>query len=301
MAKNVSLLSSRTRQKRRKKIILNGVLFAAALLMFFGTAIILSRLPALQIENVEIAGARSADVPSLQSAARAGLTGAYLGIFPRSNAFLAPKSAISSTLLAAFPLLQKASVSRRGLNTLVITVEEKQPYGLWCGRTLSPQKKASAKAKEADASSTPAEVPAVLADEYSGSCYFLDASGELYAAAPAFSGSVFVRFYGELESETPVPAFFAPGQFEKITKLVNAFSAISFTAADVYLSADEDVTLVDASGTLLLATLKENPAAQASAVDTLLRSSGEKNEKKDVDSYVSIDVRFGTKIFYTEK
>ena len=136
----------------------------------------LSSLKGLQITSVQVLGADPDIANALRDAAQQNLQGSYIGMFPRSNILIYPKNAIVRSVGAASDRLSGVSVHRQGLNTLIISVNEKTPAALVC-----------AGLPDFNGNS--------LSFDDSDSCYFADANGLIFEHAPSFSGTSYNRYY----------------------------------------------------------------------------------------------------------
>ncbi len=168
MARN--LQSRSFTRKRHARLYWILALAAVSVISWVCALSFLTRLNVFAITQVQVFGADADITPALQLAAQRVLAGDYLGLFSRSSTLVYPKSAIAGAVKAASPRVLSANVSRDGLHGLIVTVSEKIPTAVVC-------------AALPDFSDN-----AVVFDQSSG-CYFADASGLLFEAAPAFSSS----------------------------------------------------------------------------------------------------------------
>ncbi len=136
----------------------------------------LSSWSAIQITAVQVSGADDEYVERVHDLAMNELAGSYIGLFPRANSYMYPRSAIRRVVSDLYQAVESVDVARSDRHTLVVTVHEKAPAALICvslpdfdGNDISLQD--------------------------SDSCYFADQSGFMFKKAPSFSGAVYDRYY----------------------------------------------------------------------------------------------------------
>ena len=162
----------------RKK--LRNLIIICLCLVIFGTGgfslVRLIDLNAFDIQSVKVDGADSNISPTVQAAALDSIQGEYLGLLSKSSTLLYSAKAIKDSVLRSSPRIASVSVSRQGLQALVISVKEKAPAALVCANL--PDFEGNA-----------------LSFGDSDDCYFADDSGYLYGTAPSFSGDIYNRYY----------------------------------------------------------------------------------------------------------
>lgn len=157
-------------RRKARKWVLAGLSAVIAVLAVWGVSR-LSRLPSLAISSVSVFGADPDLQGQIQTAALGALKGDYLGLFPKDDTVIYPRSAVASAVKAASPRIDSVSVQRIGTQSLSVTVTEKSPAAVVC-----------------------ASLP-----DFSGTaesdCYFADADGIIYGTAPAFSGDAYDTYF----------------------------------------------------------------------------------------------------------
>jgi len=91
-------------------------------------------LPAFRINLVVVRGAQKVDVHSVMNFVNQELDRDFLGWHWRRVAFLTPHRQIAAALdrsASSLIDLQNVKVSRDGLKTLIVTIEERQPSAIW--------------------------------------------------------------------------------------------------------------------------------------------------------------------------
>jgi len=84
-------------------------------------------------------------------------------------------------LLSEIKTIQDLNISWNGWGKVQIQIDERKPHSVWCGND-----------------------PKAL-DQ---SCFFVDQEGYIYNKAPIFSGSVFIKNYGDCADCEPIGKYF---------------------------------------------------------------------------------------------
>lgn len=143
---------------------------------------------AFTITSVQISGVDKEEVSALHDKAVELLSGSYLGMFPRNNSLIYPRSAIRVAIEDAYREVKSVDVSRTDRHTITITINKKTPAALVCA-TLP----------DFDGND--------LSLNDSGRCYFTDETGLIFKKAPLFSGAIYNRYYmPDLVSDVDVTA-----------------------------------------------------------------------------------------------
>jgi hypothetical protein len=268
-----------------------------ALVVYCASAI--SSMESFQITAVSVDGVETdGEADALRASALESLQGAYLGIFSRANTLVYPKKTIGARITEEHPWVGAVSVSREGAHTIKLAVTEKESSALVCltfpdfnGNDLS------------------------LEDP--GSCYFADEAGFIFRKAPSFSGNVYRRYY--------MPDLGADASTTDAVVGTIATSSISFEALQkFYQSISEQGILVDA---ILVKPEGEyelyarNPAEDTTSASTVVvyfndsspldeqatnlvsflrHATDQARAKKQSVRYDSIDIRYGSNVFYRE-
>ncbi len=168
---------------------------------------------------------------------------------------------------------------------LVVKVSERQPMYVWCGY------------------SAPAPVqPGSVGEQ----CLYSDETGYLYAPAPTFSGTPYIKLYGGIATGTPAAgahylASSTPGSFGSSLSFVSAISGVDFFSAafkPLALIAKDDKNrnefeVVTISGARVLFTLDQDIQRSIEAFRRVV--TAEKLSSQPIDY---IDLRYGNKVYY---
>jgi cell division septal protein FtsQ len=261
------------RRKRRQFVLKIGAALGLCAVLATGIVYVLNR-EALLLEQVAVVGAELESPEPLAEIVMQAFAGKYFWLIEKRSVFLFPKEKAEAQVLSAFPRLKTASLSRSGLSSLTLTVEERAPVALWCGENRLGE------------GSTPA-------------CYFLDAQGFVYALAPAFTGDVYLRLYGPLIGSEPVgQSFLTPTSFEKLRIFMDAIRARNVAAEELALTDEKDAELYLTDGTKVLLDPSEDLLRVLDNLLSVLASETFKNRSTLNLDY--IDLRFGNKVYYKE-
>src|SRR3989338_6592210 len=263
-------------KRTRTRRIVRGILALAFFLTIVGGVSYFSRYPLFVVSSIIVTGNAEMLEEDLRAAVEKNLEGNVAFVFARKSAMFYPKKGMESSLLKAFPRVERVVVSRVGLNTLSVEVMVRTPYALWCG----------------------AEKNDVAKD-----CFFLDNQGLIFAPAPSFSGEAYFVFFGGVFDD-PIGSRYLPlGDFENINKFVRQLRNEDIPVYALLHGTDGDYT----------AFLK-NQAGEESRIlfstedslETTLHNLEVLWKEKKLGSRGGarlnyIDVRFGNKIYYTVK
>jgi len=157
---------------KKKTFSWKGALLITLCVILVGGFITLTQLNRLQVRTVEVEGAVSADPKDISEFVTTTLTGKWLYIFPKTSIVLLPDTTLERSIQKAFPKFETVSVTRSGSQTIAVTVTEYSGTQLWC-------------------------------DEVAQECSFMSAKGVVFAPAPFFSGSAYVKIFGGEKEEYP--------------------------------------------------------------------------------------------------
>ncbi len=265
-----TLPASKARARRRRRFYIRAALLLLLLVLLTGGLAGLTYLPQISIASVKIDGAMTISARDIEEHVRAKIAGRYAFLFPKKNIFLYPQEGIEKSLLSSFPTMKTVDVGFKNFRTIHVTVTERGPHALWCGvsRTVS--------------------VP----------CHLLDKEGVVYARAPEFSGAVYLTYFGELSSSSPIgAALLEKDAFQSLAALV-AELAHEHKALSVEITGKDASVLFDDDFTLLL-SLDNTPENILSRLSAIRGAPPLQGKPFSVLSY--IDLRFGNKVYFKLK
>lgn len=290
MARRRDIPHSQNRIKRKRKIILwkfLAILFAV-ILVVGGIAWGLSR-PGLRIARIEVTGNSVLGTDEITSFVLEELSGKYFFLFPKDSILFYPKERIQKNLLGSFKRILSIEVGAQGLTALSITINERKPHSLWCGKTLSDE-------------DTEGDTP----------CYFMDEEGFLFAQAPHFGGNVYVEFYGPIYEAAiststlnpiPIGSIFLPiPEFKTITLFRELLGRIGLNITAVIAMDAGDLTFTMHEGGKVLLNKKQDPMRLVSDIESAFRTElGDPGDSLVRKRVLYIDARFTNKIFFKKK
>lgn len=261
--------SLRVRRRREKALMALIVILLIACVVC--AANYLSYLPQVTIASVQVQGAET--FPSRVLAASVGtiLDDGTYHLLSRQNILLYPKSTIEHAIVADYPRIATAEISRSSLfsRDLTLKVTERQPFATWC-RSL-------------DATS---------------SCYVMDQGGFIFA--PSASSTMSYIFSGGVStSSEPIGQTFAPGHVPGLLALIKLLSQQdALTPLGASIENDQDFSVQFAQGFSLKASFGENAETLAHDLSLVLGS----NELAGLESQLDyVDLRFGDRVYYKLK
>ena len=221
-------------KKRRQRVILNKILiFLLGLAVIFISSVYISRLDSLNIKEIEIVGNKIVETEILKTALEQQITGKYLWLFPKTNILYYPQNAIKNELQNKFKRLQDINLSIKNYKTLKVSLSERIALYTWCGVKIP-------------------EVPEALLVESSISkasgtnqkCYFMDEDGYVFDEAPYFSGDIYFKFYGLLDTVNPLGSYFSKQNFKQLILFKDVLVGMKLKIAGLNIINNEDAEMI---------------------------------------------------------
>lgn len=284
------------RKHARKGILAGLVIVSAVTWLFAGSR--LSYAGFMTISRVEIAGADKDIASSLEAAAERALEGDYLGLFSKANTFIYPRGIVAAAVSSASSRIADVHVWRQGLSAIHVEVTEKAPAAIVC----------------------PTLPELSLKTEEDDGCYFADDTGYLFKAAPAFSGTVYNRYYAPNMSpdlSSPALAAYATSsvEFSDLQYFYNGVKAAGIVPIAILFKENGEYELYvhePAAGSAVATTSPEtgntvvvyfNNSRPFSEELTNLaafwhKKVDEARAKKGALTFDYIDIRYGANVFY---
>lgn len=275
-------LPLRARRRRvRLAIWFAGLLFVAGLMYGVHRA---SYLEQFTIDTVSIVGTEALPPHLVRTFVETELHNGSYHFFSRSNIFAYPREAIEQGLVAFFPRVKAASVSRPSLfsQTVIVTIEERQPFARWCTNLD-------------------------LAE--SSACFEMDDSGFLFASLGATStiARAFAQpyiFAGGLSAQESVEGglvgqTFIPGRLaDLLTVLTRLQQQADVSPLRVSVDNGQDFSVDFAEGFTLRASFENGIGTLARNLSLVLGSETLAGKTSQIEY---VDLRFGSKVFYKFK
>lgn len=238
----------------------------------------------LLIHSVDVQGTKTVDQRAVAAAALEVLEGNYGWLYPKRHSWWYAPEAVLAIIRERFPELETVELSPAADGQLAIKVTERQGKYLWCA-------------------------------DYSGAdCVFLDGSGILFAAAPAYSGHLFFEF-GVATSTAPIlgQTLLPPADFQALLEFRERLSEV-LEASPVFASlhpyrvealTERDYRLLVEWPTDLARpdfelrfSLSQAPEAVARQLRSVLASPNFIAEFETAGTLEYLDLRFLPKVFY---
>ncbi len=260
------LQSPRLLKKRRKRIIMRIVLSVCALVAVIALPALLLRLSFWNIRTIEVSGIKAVSETDVRSAVESKLEGTYFHIFPRSNIVIYPKRSIEETVKTSLQRIDGATVKRKSLSSIEVSISERAPVALWCGSASSSD------------------------------CYFLDKSGLIFDRSPEFSNNVYVTYSGNVSGE-PIGKYFAESaEFSRVQDFVQAVKSLALSPFAVTAMPNNDYRISLPKGEEILFTTRESLEETVSNLQSVLSDPKHSVRSGDSLSVTSIDLPFGNKV-----
>lgn len=277
MQKRNILSSPRLKElkKRRRKVFIYKTLlslFGILVILFFFAYI--SRLPHLNITEIQIIDNKFIDGEEAQNVIWGEMAGKYIWLFPKTNVFFYPQNKIKDSLQNKLGRIENVDLSIKNNNILLVSLDEREAKYTWCGDTPTPEGE-----KE--------------------KCYFLDKVGYIFEEAPHFSGEVYFKFFG-----IPSESYFQKEYFEKLVLFKDTLITLKLKPTFLYVNKEKEVEVYLSKTNLSkyepkiifnlnsdILNIIENITA---ALDTEPLKTDIKNK---YSSLQYIDLRFGNKVY----
>lgn len=196
-----ALESSKFAEKRRKKLIGRIVIFILIVAVILGLAVLVLRIPFIQISTIEVVGADPAIVDQVNEVTKQNLLDSYLKVIPKSNIIFYPEDEIRKDLVSNFKNIKSISIKRGGLSSLKITIHDREKAIIVCDGFRGEIENVDQK------------------------CFFADKSGYVFsklASSTAVSSDNYMRYYvfGDKGGKIVGTSFMDTLKFAEVNKFV---------------------------------------------------------------------------------
>lgn len=180
-SRNSNLGPSHLRAKKRRLFFVrSGIVLFFFLVLLFGLAIFSGHEKVI-IKEISIQGNISVSENDILNIFNQNTAKRYWHLFAKKNFLIFPRLQIKQALLSEIKTIQNLNISWAGWGKVQIAIDERKPHSVWCGND----------SKALDQS-----------------CFFVDKDGYIYSKAPIFSGSVFIKNYGDCADCEPIGKYF---------------------------------------------------------------------------------------------
>lgn len=229
-----------------------------------------SYLPQFSVNTVSVVGASDVAPKLISDYVETILDDGSYHFLSRKNIFLYPRAAIEQAVVGFFPRIKSAKVSRPSVlsTTIEVTVEERQPFALWCG-----------------------------ADSR---CYSMDDGGFIFAEASTTQehAGQYIFEGGIATSTDAIGQTFVRAHLAGLIALLHLLGQAGFDPRGVSVEGEQDFSIPLRDGFRIKASFGEEGTTLIKNLQLVLVSDT-LNGKKDQLEY--IDLRFGNRVYYKLK
>lgn len=261
-------------RRRKRRLILLGIV-ALLVLSIVPLAAYISHLSIFTIGDISVQGAQDVRPELVRAFVSKQLHDGQLHIFDPNNELWYPRGRIEAQTLKEFPRLSSVSLhlSAWTYPALVVTVSERQPDAIWCSGALTD-------------SSVPAQ------------CYYMDASGVIFAPADAFAEYTIFAGGNISASSSPITQVYLPGKYAQTQALITALSKAGFDTHTFTVTSDTDFTILTATGLEIKASFDQSPDTVVNNLQAALSADSLKGKQADLQY---VDLRFSGRAYYRFK
>ena len=269
------------RTKRKANIRLSVLFFVLFIVCIVGLSF-LSNYKKMTINAVVVTGTRIINERDIQDFIGSSMSGKYLYLFNKHNAFIYPHDFIYNGLLKKFTRIEKLSLNVKNVTTLEIYVKERSGSYMWCGDKIPDNEK-----------------------DLGDNCYFVNDDGYIFDNAPYVSGNLYFKYYLPLSDKDTVLGnqMLSPEIFHDTIRLSDTLRESGLDP--VMMTEDDDYWYIylnhSESSTRPYIIFKKDADLDRIGDDIKL-SMNQKEFRDEIntkyDTLLYIDMRFKNKVFY---
>lgn len=253
MAREVRKLS--LKERRRRGLVIKASLSIFLLVLCVGGVAYASRIPAVTISHITVNGATAVSPEQIEKVVAKTLEGSYAFLIPRRMSLFVPKEAVRESVLASFPYIKEVRIAKPDMQTIQVSVTEREPYAVWCGER----------------------------------CYGMDKNGFIFTET---TGSTTGRIYRGMVKDGPLAATFLPGAFIELDAFAEKISAATKRkVTEVAVHENGDVTCTLLGGGDVRFTLRSERADLLNSIASVFASE----RLKGTEQFEYADFRFDNK------
>ncbi len=242
-----------------------AVIILCAVLFSFGL-----RIKKFQIAEIVVEGETVVPPAKIVALANSILDTKYLLLFSQRNTLFYPRKTIVSAVIESFDRILSAELDVARDNTLIVHVADRKPYATWCGSVKVPG---------------------------AADCYFIDAAGRIFASAPYFSGTAFIKYYGVVAGEPVGAQLLDQERFGELGRFILSLRDLDLEPQDVVLGpAAHEVYF--RGGSKIIFNPDDPFKDIFENLKTVLSSAGFANRASSTHPFEYIDLRFDNRVFY---
>lgn len=272
MTSRILYVPRETRGKRRLFSRIMKIAVGAGLVCtFLAGAIVVLRLPSVQISAIAVSGLETVDEPVLRAHIASRLAEKIWLFLPRSSFFLADTASLGADLRAAFPAIAEIRIEKIFPDGLAVTIAERSFWGIICN-TLQQE-----------------EVPP--------QCVAIDKTGFGYESAPRPQGNLILTVKTDRALLAAGEQQIEPLLMERLQTLRDGVSAATgqeVSNFELRMSTPGDIRLKTADGFMIFFRRDDDFTNAFRVLKKVL--DAEIRDRRAALDY--IDVRFENKVFY---
>ncbi len=288
---NNSTLPSREEflRKKRKKRMMRFALFFVGIIILLGLVSYGSHRKEVRIQKIILRGGLLVTEADLGEKSFEYMKGSYFWLFPKNTILWYPKSKLESYLRENFKRIDNIDINLDGFQTMIITIEERKPFAIWCdapprSNTVSTTTKMEDGATE-------------------NHCYFIDQNSTIFSEAPYFSGDAYFKYYGDIGTTTPVGNYYISSTtlFEEINTFIESVRKMSLHPVYLLSKDGGDFSLAISGGGQILFDMKKPLSDISKNLQSLLSTPALSTSTNRDLPIEYIDLRYGNKLYYKLK
>lgn len=287
---NNSTLPSREEflKRKRKQKISKYLIIVFLIFFIIGIFTYISHRSEVRISKVVLKGGILVKESQVSEKVFEYMNGSYIFLFPKNSSFWYPKNNLSQYLKINFKRIENIRIDLSDLRTMVVTIEERKPFGIWCDKF----------SQDAQVSTTTDQE----VDSYQN-CFFLDQNSTIFSEAPYFSGDAYFKYYGSIGTTTPIGNYYIASttEFNEINSFIDSVRRMYIHP--LYLVAREDgsYSLVISGNGEILFDMKKPLSEVSQNLESLLKTPNLSTSTNRDLPIEYIDLRYGNKLFYKLK
>lgn len=239
-----------------------------------------SYMPRLTVSAIEVRGAAQVAPTAVQAVAAQELESESFRYIAKDNIFFLPRATIEQNIVAAFPYIKSAQVSRESIlaTTAIITVEERQPFARWCSESMIDP---------LDPEGAPEK------------CYLMDETGFVFADATASSPRpkhAYI-FRGALTGE-PIGKTYKPGNLPGLLGFLRLLENGGYLPLGVLILDERDFQVPLSAGYYIKGSFGGHPDVMVKNLQLILLADALHGKEAELEY---VDLRFGNRVYYKLK
>jgi cell division septal protein FtsQ len=256
---------------RRKRI---RVVIAMVVSALVGAAVYsvhaISYHAAVRIQDISVRGTVAQDSVAIQTYVRGMLRSDARSFIAPDTILTYPKETIRAGMIRTFPRLKSVQIGRARMfsTELVIDVNEREPFGVWCDRG----------------------VPTI------GGCFAFDESGLIFAEASQTTQPVLPYiFMGGVDRENAIGTVYIPLRMQEIRDLLQRLREARFAPRAFSVLDEKDFLINLENGFTIKATFGMPIDTVVHNLELVAVSPTLRGKEQDLEY---IDLRFGNRVYY---